>query len=319
MKNLIKITFTTLAALAGATSATGALGAPVLRDTISVVAPIVTVGDMFEDAGLMAEEALFRAPAPGTVGQVSIQSIRVATAKIGFEDFENPGFFNVRVARKGINVDLSTFEALIKEDLAAKGILRGEMSVTAFLNRELPIMFAQDSPTPVTLQNLRYIPANNRFSARFTLAGQPDPVDISGRLDFSVLAPHLVRAMPAGAVLKASDIEMRDVPLQFASTAGVPMLDQLIGRQLQRNQLGGAPLRLNDVSETILIARNEIVTIFLKSGPMTLTVKGQALEDASLGQSISILNLMSNKVVRGTATSEGTVQITATPTSVASL
>lgn len=314
MKNLIR---TSLIALC--TLATSAIAAPTLRDTITVIAPIVTVGDMFEDAGLLAEQALFRAPAPGTVGQVSLQSIRIATAKIGFEDFENPGFFNVSVARKGINVDLSTFEALIGEKLNSNGVLRGEMSVTAFLSRDLPILFAQDSPNPVTLQNLRYIPGSNRFSARFSLAGQPNPVDISGRLDFSVLAPHLVRAMPAGAVLKASDIEMRNVPLQFANNAGVPMLDQLIGRQLQRNQLGGAPLRLNDVSETILIARNEIVTLFLKAGPMTLTVKGQALEDASLGQSISILNLMSNKVVRGTATNVGTVQIIATPTSVASL
>ncbi len=316
MNNFVK---TTILALCILPVATNAIAAPILRDTITVISPIVTVGDMFEDAGLLAEQALFRAPAPGTVGQVSVQNIRIATAKIGVENFDNPGFFNVSVARKGINVDLSTFEALIADDLTSKGVLRSGMSVTAFLNRELAIMFAEDRSNPVTLQNLRYAPGSNRFSARFALAGQPNPVDISGRLDFSVLAPHLVRALPAGAILKADDIEMRNLPLQFASSAGVPMLDQLIGRQLQRNQLEGAALRLNDISETVLIARNEIVTVFLKAGAMTLTVKGQALEDASQGQPISILNLMSNKVVRGIAAGPGTVQISTTSTSVASL
>ena len=51
-------------------ASTTALAAPVLRAEVSVTAPIVTVGDMFADAGAMADTPLFRAPKPGTTGMV---------------------------------------------------------------------------------------------------------------------------------------------------------------------------------------------------------------------------------------------------------
>ena len=316
MKNLLSQVLCTLALIG---STIGATAAPILRDIVVVISPIVTVGDMFDDAGIFAEHPLFRSPAPGTIGQVSLQSIRIASAKIGIENFENPGFANISVTRRGINVDLSTFESLIASDLQTRGILRDGMSVTAFLTREMEPLFAQDSATPVTLANLRYTSNSNRFSARFLVAGIANPVDISGRLDFTILAPHLVRALPSGTILKADDIEMRTLPLQFASNLGIPTLDQLIGRQLRRNQLDGVTLRLNDVIDPVLISRNQTVTLFLKAGAMTLTVKGQALEDASAGGAVSVLNLMSNTVVHGIAVGPNSVEIRATSTSVASL
>ena len=316
MNKLIGLCLTGLCAFGLITSATAA---PVLKDNITVISPIVTVGDMFDNAGLLAEQALFRAPAPGTVGQVSLQSIRVATAKIGIDSFENPGFFNVNVARAGVVVDITNFEELIAADLKSRNLIQDSMRLTASLNTELGPLFAQEGGTPVTLTNLRFIPANNQFSARFQLQGQNRPVDIAGRLDFSIMTPHLVRALPVDSILSPEDIEMRSVPLQYANSAGVPMLEQLVGRQLQRNQLGGTALKLSDVVEPTLISRNQIVTLFLKSGAMTLTVKGQALNDASVGQSVSVLNLLSNTVVQGIAKSPGTVEISATSSRVAAL
>ena len=49
-------------------STSAVIAAPVLRADITVSAPVVTVGDMFEDAGVLAEQPLFRSPLPGTTG-----------------------------------------------------------------------------------------------------------------------------------------------------------------------------------------------------------------------------------------------------------
>ncbi len=299
--------------------ATLASAAPVLKERVQVTSPIVTVGDMFDNAGLLAEQALFRSPAPGTMGQVSIHSIRTAATKIGITDFENPGFASISVARSGIELDQTMLEQLVSDELRQRGVLRQGMSVSAFLNGQLSGLFAEDVPGAITLQNLRYIPSGSSFTARFILAGQPRPVDISGRLDFTIQAPHLVGSLPAGRILGPDDIEMRPLPLQFASTAGVPRLDQLIGKQLQRNMLDGAALRLQDVAEPVLIARNQIVTLYLKNGPLTLTVRGQALADAARGETVSVLNLLSNTVVQGIAANPGTVEVRATSERVASL
>ncbi len=299
--------------------ASSAQAVPILKSDVTVISAIVTVGDMFENAGILAETALFRSPAPGTTGQVSIQSIADAATRVGLNEFDNSGLFNVSVSRAGTIVDESSFEALITQNLLEIGVLRQGMNVSVFLNSAFTPVFVQGSANPVILDNLRYVPGNNRFSARFRLAGQTRSIDIAGRLDFTIQAPHLVRSMALGSVLAKSDIEMRSVPIQLANGAGIPMIEQLVGKQLQRNLLGGAALRIADVVEPTLISRNQIVTLFLKSGAMTLTVKGRALADASKGETVSVLNLLSNSVIQGIAISPGTVEISTNSTLVASL
>lgn len=287
-----------------------AIGAPVLRDSVTVDSDIVTVGDMFENAGINAERAMFRSPAPGTVGQVSLENIRIAAAKVGVTEFENPGLFNVSVARTGIAVDIPMLQDLVTRDLEARGtILRGTR-VQMVPDTTPSSLFARNTANPVTLTSLQYQPVNHRFTARFNVAGQPRPLDISGRLEFSILAPHLTRNLSAGTILKPQDIEMREIPARFAAANGVPTLDQLVGQQLVRNQLYGAVLSLRDVARPTLISRNQVITLFYRAGPMTLTVKGQALADAAQGESISVLNLMSNTVIQGIAEGPGTVRVT---------
>ena len=295
------------------------LALPILKSDVTVTSRIVTVGDMFENAGNLSETALFRSPAPGTTGMVSLQSISSAASRIGILEFDNPGLLNVSVTRSGTLVDEGTFEELITQNLQETGVLRQGMNVSIFLNSAFTPIYVEDSPKPAVLSNFRYIAGDNRFSARFTLAGQNRSVDVSGRLDFTVLAPHLSRSMPLGSILKPKDIEMRAVPMQLSNGAGIPMPEQIIGKQLQRNMLGGAMIRNSDVAEPSLISRNEIVTLFLKSGPMTLTVKGRALDDAAKGETVSVLNLLSNTVVQGVALSPGTVEISTNSTLVASL
>ncbi len=292
---------------------------PILKSDVSVTSAIVTVGDMFENAGMFSESALFRSPAPGTTGQVSVQNISLAANRIGLEDFENPGLLSVSVYRAGTLVDERALEELITRNLLESGTLRQGMEISMFLDTPFTPTYAEGVSEPATLNSLRYVPGSNRFSARFKLAGLDRMIDVSGRLDFTIQAPHLVRSLPAGSILGATDMEMRPVPMQFANGTGIPMMEQLLGKQLQRNLLGGAALRLSDVVEPNLISRNEIVTLFLKSGPMTLTVKGRALDDAARGQTVSVLNLLSNTVVQGTAIKAGTVEISTNSKLVASL
>ncbi|VAW20009.1 hypothetical protein MNBD_ALPHA11-987 [hydrothermal vent metagenome] len=292
---------------------------PILKSDVTVMSQIVTVGDMFENAGNLSETALFRSPAPGTTGMVSLQNIASAATRIGLIEFDNPGLFNVSVSRSGTLVDESTFETLITQDLLESGTLRQGMNVSVFLNSAFTPLFVEEGSTPAVLNNLRYVAGDNRFSARFKLAGQNRMIDISGRLDFTIQAPHLSRSVPTGTILGPNDIEMRSVPIQLSNGAGIAMPEQIVGKQLQRNMLGGAMIRISDVVEPTLISRNEIVTLFLKAGAMTLTVKGRALDDAAKGEPVSVLNLLSNSVVQGIALSAGTVEISTNSTLVASL
>jgi flagellar basal body P-ring formation protein FlgA len=300
-----------LAAL-GISLSTAAFALPSLKGDVVVTAEIVTVGDMFDDAGSLAELAMFRAPKPGTTGMVELNAVLRAAKLVGLTEFENVGIARVRVSRAASIVDAALLEAMVTEDLRGRGIVQA--GVTPDLSFDTPDLSfnAEAVDEPVKLINVRYMPGNNAFSARFQIAGTDLPIDVTGHIDMMIEAPHLVDTRPAGTVLTPSDVEMKLVPLKFAETSGVAKLDQLIGKQLERSGRAGLMLRARDVADPQVVARNQIVTVYLKSGPMTLTVKGQALNNAAAGQPVQVMNTASKKIVIGTALPNGGVETTST-------
>lgn len=292
--------------LAGST----ALAAPALKAEVSVNHPVITVGDMFADAGLLAERALFRAPEPGTTGIVSLEAVRSAAAKAGLTDYTQDGLLSVRVERRATVVDTTTFSNLISADLAVRGLLpQGAELQTRFDNPALSYN-AEAVETPVTLLALRYQPGAASFAARFQVAGMELPVDVSGSIDLLVEVPHLAASLKAGAVLTPADIEMKRVSLAFADQSGVENLDDLLGKQLRRNSRAGVMLKSTDVTEPLAVRRNTEVTVLLRTGPMTLTVIGQSLGDAIAGQPVQVMNTVTRKILNGVATANGAVEIT---------
>ncbi|RYE48069.1 MAG: flagellar basal body P-ring formation protein FlgA [Hyphomicrobiales bacterium] len=287
-----------------------ALAAPVLKAEVSVNHPVITVGDMFEDAGLLAERALFRAPEPGTTGIVSLEAVRAAAAKAGLSDYAQDGLLSVRVERRATVVDTTVLSGLISADLAVRGLLpQGAELHTRFDNPGLSYN-AEAVETPVTLLALRYQPGSASFSARFQVAGMELPVDVAGSIDLLVEVPHLAASLKAGAVLTPADIEMKRVPLAFADQSGVENFDDLVGKQLRRNSRAGVMLKAADVTEPLAVRRNTEVTVLLRTGPMTLTVIGQSLSDAASGQPVQVMNSVTRKILTGVATANGAVEIT---------
>lgn len=302
--------FTLAAVIAALPISAGA--APSLKGEVVVSHGIVTVGDMFDEAGSYAELALFRAPQPGTTGMVDLAAVIQAAKLVGLTEFENVGHVAVRVTRPATIVDNAMLGSLIEADLRGRGIVaEGVTPEFAFDDAQRAIN-AEAVEQPVKLVSVRYMPGSTAFSARFQIAGVDLPVDVTGRIEMMIEAPHLAAARPAGTVLTPADIEMKKVPLKYAESTGVVSLDQLVGKQLDRPGRAGLMLRTGDVSEPLVISRNEMVTVYLKSGPMTLTVKGQALNAAAAGEPIQVMNVASKKILSGTALPNGGVEMTTT-------
>lgn len=306
---MLKFVKRTALALTVALLATAANAKPILRGDISVNAALVTVGDVFENAGLLAETAIFRAPAPGTAGVVTIDQIKAAVSNLGISNFEAAGLDRIRVTRPGVGVDLDTISNLIENDLLNRGILNDAMNMQIALDAPLPALTAAATAEPVSLVILRYMPGSSTFSARFNVAGVETPLDVSGQIQLLIEAPHLARTLPAGAIIGSNDIEMRLVPLNYAENAGVVGVEDIVGKQLQRQTRAGVLIRSGDISAPELISRNDLVTVIYRQGPLTLTTRGQALNAASKNQQVSVLNPMTRKVLHGTAIENGTVLI----------
>lgn len=288
-----------------------ALAEPALKADVTVADAIVTAGDMFEEAGAFADKPLFRAPRPGTIGTVALEDVAAAAARIGLTDFTTADLTNVRVARTGVTVGKTDLVDLIEADLAARGILEGSISVDIAFSRDLAPVTAAAAPEPVRLLALRYGAGGSTFSARFAIAGHDKPLDITGTAELMIDMPHLAQALPEGAVLGSNDIEMRPVPLRQADAMGYANPDRLVGKALRRPSREGVILTPSDVAEPMVVARNDTVTIYYRSGPMTLTVKGQALNAAAQGEPVEVLNLMSRRVIATTAIAAGAVEVAA--------
>lgn len=298
-----------LPALFALLSATSALAAPVLKAEVSVNRPIVTVGDMFEDAGILAETALFRAPAPGTTGTVSLEAVRDAAARAGLTDYVTNGVLAVRVERRAAVIDTTELTNLIEGDLSFRGLLPAGAQVEARFDGGALSFNAEDVAVPVTLTTLRWQPGSRAFAARFSIAGIDKPVDVTGTIDLMVEVPHLAATLKAGTVLTAADIEMKRVALDYADRNGVDTAEDLIGKELKRSGRAGLMLKAADVMERLTVRRNTQVTVLLKTGPMTLTVVGQSLGDASAGQPVQVMNTVTKKILNGVAMADGTVAI----------
>lgn len=298
-----------LSALLAALATTTALAAPVLRAEVSVTAPIVTVGDMFADAGAMADTPLFRAPKPGTTGLVSLADVEAAAARIGFAGYALGGIDKVRVLRDAARIDAAFLAGLVSEAIAADGLRPEGTVIETRLADETLVLNAEMVAEPVRLLGLDYRGGASGFTARFAVAGQDLPVEVSGRVAFLVEAPHLVSEIKAGEVLDASDIEMRLVPADLADRSGVAHLDQLLGMAMKRNARAGLMLKTADVSLPLAVKRNGQVTVLIKVGAMTLTMQGQSLSDGGIGAPVRVMNPISNKILSGVATAPGTVEI----------
>lgn len=299
--------------------ASAAWAAPVLRSEIVVNAALVTVGDMFDDAGAAAEQALFRAPLPGTSGLVSLDDVAAALARIGIADFETGGLDSIRVTRAAAIVDETMLNDLIAADLAQRGILGTGMSLNTLFNNPVPAINAEAVAEPASVVNLRYLPGSGAFTARFTIAGVAEPLDVSGTIELMVDVPHITASLPAGTLLSADDIEMRPVPLRYVESTGFPRLDDVVGKSLLRQSREGMMLKPADVAVPQLISKNDTVTIYFRKGPMTLTVKGQAVTGATIGAPLQVLNLMSKRVISATAIAPGAVEVGADPLALAGL
>jgi flagella basal body P-ring formation protein FlgA len=303
-----------LALLATFLCASTALASPTLKGDITVNKAIVTIGDMFDDAGSLAETGIFMAPLPGTTGVVPLADVERAAALVGLTDFENVGFTRVRVMRASTIVDAAMLDDLIGADLARRGIVSGDVTAELRFDVSEVSYNAEAVANPASLVSLRYTPGNGAFSARFTIAGLDQPVDLDGSIQLMTKAPRLAATLPSGALLRQSDFEYASVPLATADAGGYADLSQLVGKQLVRQARGGIMLKATDVTDAKVVTRNSLVTVVLRSGPMTLTIKGTALTTAAVGEPVDVLNTVTKKILRGVARSDGAVEILTTTT-----
>lgn len=288
-----------------------------LRPAVIVEADLVTLGDLFDNVGQLAETPVFRAPAPGTRGRVAIHQIAQAAQRAGLEHFDLAGLVDITVERRGTLLGAHDLENMVIDELNSfliqrrgEGAGRYDLS---FIQQTNPVMIGAELAGRLRVDLLA---APTQRSERFTaLVRLPDGRELArfeGRAEHLIQAPVLMRAVSRGDVVRRSDVRLQEMP--FNRTIGTPtLLDMadIVGQAANRSIRAGSPISPDDLTAPLMVERQDLVTLVFRQGALALTVSARALDDGSEGQAIDVMNLQSNRVVRGMVIGDGQVQVLA--------
>ena len=119
----------------------------------------------------------------------------------------------------------------------------------------------------------------------------------------STQALTYARNIAAGEIVGAADMVWSNDAVAPADAPGDP--DAVIGMVARRPLRAGAAVQSRDLSNPLVIKRDEAVSVAFEAAGISLILQGKALKDAAVGESVQVLNLQSKKVIDAVATGPG--------------
>jgi len=108
------------------------------------------------------------------------------------------------------------------------------------------------------------------------------------------------RSLAAGQIVQGSDIV-------WAKAAGAPVdapsgADAVIGMAARRPLREGDPVLVHDVAAPMVVKIGDTVMVTYAEDGVTLTLEGKAMGSAAVGESVTVLNTASKKLIETLAT-----------------
>ena len=116
-------------------------------------------------------------------------------------------------------------------------------------------------------------------------------------------------AISRGEFLKANQLKLERRSLNFLHSGYMQSLKQAVGQQLKTTLPKGLVVNPSQLKRPYAIKRGQDVNILAKSDLISVRIKGKALANAQIGERIRVKNLSTDKIVEGTATYNGFVEI----------
>jgi flagella basal body P-ring formation protein FlgA len=307
---MIQKTILALAGLALATAAS-ATERPLLRADVTVTSNIVRIGDLIENAGIVANVPVFRAPALGQTGTIATSQVLEAVRPHALVGIDPGAISEVTVTRASRGIPPSEIETLVAAALA-KSYTLGDASDIA-VNFARPLRTFHLEPTQIGaphIEQLRFDARTGRFDGTLTVTGAPGmQVRLAGTAVVTAETVELLRPIARGEVIKMSDLTMRRTPRAQVTPETIVDPDQAVGMAARSAINVGRPMRMSELMKPELVQRSESVTILYQTPGLMLAVRGKASDGGAEGDMIDVVNLQSNRTVRATIVGRGQVAV----------
>lgn len=179
-------------------------------------------------------------------------------------------------------------------------------------DKKTEALFTYGRPITVEIRALKFDTTTKRWNASLMFVNEGTIVSampVTGRFEEVVEVPVLKRQVKNGDVIKASDIEIRDIAVSRTRSDTITDISSLVGKSPERSISPSRPIREAEIASPVLIKKNALVQMRYSSPGMEITATGQALEEGGKGSMISVRNLASKKLVRAQVADGQTVNI----------
>ena len=112
-----------------------------------------------------------------------------------------------------------------------------------------------------------------------------------------------------GESLKANQIKLERRSLNFLQNGYLKSIKQALGQRLKTTLAKGQVVKPNQLNRPYDIKQGQNVNLLAKSDLISVRIKGKALSNARIGDRIRVKNISTNKIVEGTVTYNGFVEI----------
>ena len=297
---------------------------PHLKAHVTVNASIVRIGDLIENAGVVADVPVFRAPDLGTTGTVPVAAVIEAVRPHALVGFDTGGVTEISVTRASREIAIADIERTLAEAVSSRFNAGPSADITVTFDRD-PSSLQVDPGARgnVSIARITYEARTGRFDATLEIptgAPQRGLLRLTGRAYATVEVVTVARAIERGAVLKAADLAVERRPRVEVGRDAVIGIAQAVGLAARNTIRPGQPLRSADLTRPDLVQRGQMVTLVFEAPGLTLTMRGKANEAGAEGDTVSVLNEQSKRTVQGVVIGPGHVVVsTAMPRFAASV
>ncbi|MBI1201368.1 MAG: flagellar basal body P-ring formation protein FlgA [Rhodopseudomonas sp.] len=314
----------TMSSAAVAQTAPGEPPHPMLKAQATVTGPIVRVGDLIDNAGIIANVAIFRAPDLGETGTVPAETVIEAVRAHQLIGLDTGGVSEVVVTRASRAIPVADIEATVARSLSLRYNLGDAKDVTVHFERDPRMIYVEPSAKgDPRVSQIAYDPRSGRFDAMLdvpTGAANHGILRLSGRAAVTAEVVTVSHNIERGALLKDSDLTVERRPRAEVGRGVLGDRAQIVGMAARNILHPGQLLRGTDLMKPELVQRNETVTLVYQVPGITLTVRGKATEGGAEGDVISVTNEQTKRAVQGVIVGPGRVVIsTGSPRLVANL
>ncbi|MEJ0077550.1 MAG: flagellar basal body P-ring formation chaperone FlgA [Alphaproteobacteria bacterium] len=319
MKTALSVLVLALAATPAAAQITGAVYAPTrLKSQVTVSSDIVRIGDLVENAGAAAGTPIFRAPDLGQTGAVPVRAVLDALRPHGLVGVDARGLSEIAVTHASRTVSADAIEQRVVAALTARYAIGKPDSLKVVFDQIVrPIELPLASSAEPTLTRVSYDKAGARFDVTFELASLRAQWRYTGTAIETVEAAIAMRPLARGDIVKQSDISLERRPKSEFLSEPPASASEIVGRAARSNVRAGQGLRNSELMKPEVVKKNEMVLLHYEVPGIVLTMRGQALEPGTEGDTVNVLNISSKRTIQGVVTGPGRVTILSSTTRLA--